>query len=194
MQKIQAVFFTRTVRSRLQALSIRRLTLIVHLIVAGLGSVAFGQSRNTQHTLKLDDLTFRPVATIDSVAWLAGSWRGRAFGGTFKEVWTAASGGTMIGMFKLMHNNQPTMYEFMLIVEDKGSLSVQLKHFNADFSGWEEKDGFVSFPLVKLTADAAYFDGLTYRRDGPDRLKVYVAIKKGEELHEEELLFHRINI
>ena len=194
MQKIQAVFFTRTVRSRLQALSIRRLTLIVHLIVAGLGSVAFGQSRNTQHTLKLDDLTFRPVATIDSVAWLAGSWRGRAFGGTFEEVWTAASGGTMIGMFKLMHNNQPTMYEFMLIVEDKGSLSVQLKHFNADFSGWEEKDGFVSFPLVKLTADAAYFDGLTYRRDGPDRLKVYVAIKKGEELHEEELLFHRINI
>ena len=82
----------------------------------------------------------------------------------------------------------------MLIVEDKGSLSVKLKHFNADFSGWEEQDGFVSFPLVKLTADAAYFDGLTYRRDGPDRLKVYVAIKKGEELHEEELLFHRINI
>jgi len=132
------------------------------------------------------------VATIDSVAWLAGSWRGRAFGGTFEEVWTAASGGTMVGMFKLMHNNQPTMYEFMLIVGDKGSLSVQLKHFNADFSGWEEKDGFVSFPLVKLTADAAYFDGLTYRRDGPDRLKVYVAIKEGEELHEEELLFHRM--
>ena len=192
MQKIQAVFFTRTGRSRLQALSIRRLTLIVHLIVAGLGSVAFGQSRNTQHTLKLDDLTPGPAATIDSVAWLAGSWRGRAFGGTFEEVWTAASSGTMIGMFKLMHNNQPTMYEFMLIVEDRGSLSVQLKHFNADFSGWEEKDGFVSFPLVKLTADAAYFDGLTYRRDGPDRLKVHVAIKKGEELHEEELLFHRM--
>jgi len=144
MQKIQAVFFTRTLRSRLQALSITRFTLIVHLIVAGLGSVAFGQSRNTRHTLKLNDLASRPAATIDSVAWLAGSWKGKAFGGTFEEVWTAPSGGTMVGMFKLMHNNQPTMYEFELIVEEKGSLSVQLKHFNADFSGWEEKDGFVS--------------------------------------------------
>jgi len=45
---------------------------------------------------------------------------------------------------------------------------------------------------VKLTVDAAYFNGLTYRRDGSDRLKVYVAIKEGEDVHEEELLFHRM--
>ncbi len=45
---------------------------------------------------------------------------------------------------------------------------------------------------MKLTADAAYFDGLTYRRDGPDRLQVYVAIEKNGEVHEEELLFQRM--
>ena len=84
------------------------------------------------------------------------------------------------------------MYELMLIVEEKGSLNVKLKHFNADFTAWEEKDKFISFPLVKLTVDAAYFNGLTYRRDGSDRLKVYVAIKEGEDVHEEELLFHRM--
>ena len=35
----------------------------------------------------------------------------------------------MVGTFKLMHNNKPTMYELMLIVEEKGSLNVKLKHF-----------------------------------------------------------------
>lgn len=59
------------------------------------------------------------------------------------------------------------------------------KDSNADFSGWEEKSEFVSFPLVKLTANAVYFDGLTYRRDGPDRIKVYVAIENDGVVQEE---------
>ena len=192
MRKILLDFFIRTFRSRLQAISIRRTAITAQLIILGLGSVALGQSQNTQNTLKLDDQSIRPAATIDDVAWMVGSWRGEAFGGTFEEVWTAASSGTMVGMFKLMHNNQPTMYEFELIVEEEGSLIVQLKHFNADLTGWEEKDRYISFPLVKLTEDAAYFEGLTYRRDGPDRLKVYVVVGIGGKVQEEELLFHRM--
>lgn len=178
-------------RFRKGMLSIWRFIFVGQLIAIGLSSLAFGQSRNTQNTLKLDDPASRPAATIESVAWMAGSWKGKAFGGDFEEVWATPSAGTMAGLFKLIHNNKVTMYEFELIVEDEGSLSVQLKHFNADLSGWEHKDKFVSFPLVKLTDDAAYFDGLTYRRDGPDRLQVYVAILENGEVHEEELLFQR---
>jgi len=192
MRKIQKVFFIRFVRSKSQALSIMRTALLAQLIILGLGSVVFGQSRHTQNTLKLDDQSIRPKATIESLAWLVGSWKGEAFGGTFEEVWSAASSGTMVGTFKLIHNNRPTMYEFELIVEEKGSLSVQLKHFNADLSGWEEKDKFISFPLVKLTENAAYFEGLTYLRDGPDRLKVYVVVGRDGEVHEEAILFHRM--
>ncbi len=192
MLNIQINFFIRTVRSRTHALSILRTAFLAHLIMVGLGSVALGQSRNTPNTLKLDDPSTRPMATIESVAWLVGSWKGEAFGGDFEEIWTAASSGTMVGMFKLMHNNQPTMYEFMLLIEDKGSLSVQIKHFNADFTGWEEKSEFVSFPLVKITANAVYFDGMTYRRDGPDRLNVYVVIENDGVVQEEKLVFHRV--
>ena len=190
MQKNQTVFCLGSVR--LWMLCSLRLVFIGHLMVVGLASVTFAQSRNTQNTLKLDDPASRPAATIESVAWMAGSWKGKAFGGDFEEVWTPPSAGTMVGLFKLMHNAKPTMYEFELIVEDEGSLSLQLKHFNADFSGWEEKDKFVSFPLVKLTDDAAYFDGLTYRRDGPDRLQVYVAITENGKVHEEKLIFLRM--
>ena len=83
------------------------------------------------------------------------------------------------------------MYEFVLIIEEEGSLSVQLKHFNADLSGWEEKDKHISFPLVKLTAKAAYFEGLTYLRDGPDRLKVYVVAGQEGNVKEEAIVYHR---
>ena len=183
MRKIQIIFFIGL---------LRRTAIIAQLIILGLGSVALGQSQHTQNTLKLDDPSSRPKAAIENVSWLVGSWKGEAFGGTFEEVWTAASSGTMVGMFKLIHNNKPTMYEFELIVEEEGSLSVQLKHFNADLSGWEEKDKFISFPLVKLTENAAYFEGLTYLRDGPDRLKVYVVVGQDGKIHEEAILFHRM--
>ena len=162
------------------------------VMVILLASFAFAQSRNTQNTLKLDDPASRPAATIESVAWLAGTWQGKAFGGEFEEVWTVPSAGAMAGLFKLMHDGKPTMYEFELIVEEEGSLSVKLKHFNSDLSGWEEKDKFISFPLVKLTDDAAYFDGLTYRRVGADQVQVYVAIEQNGKVQEEELLCQRM--
>jgi len=191
MRKIQLIFIIRMVRSRLQALSTRRTALIVYLIIVGSGSVALGQSYKTQNTLKLDDPANRPSAKIESVSWLVGSWNGTAFGGTIEEVWSEPSSGTIMGMFKVMHNDKPSLYEFELIIEEKGSLTIQLKHFNADFTGWEEKDEFVSFPLVKLTQNSIYFDGWTFRRDGPNRLKVYVSIEEKGKVYEEELIFHR---
>lgn len=170
---------------------IRSLSLVAAAAAACLASTAVAQSRNTENTLKLDDPASRPVATICQVAWMAGSWAGEAFGGAVEEVWTPPSAGTMVGMFKLTHGGKPSLYEFQLVVEEEGSLTLKLKHYNADFSGWEEKDGFVSFPLVELTKDAAYFGGLTYRRAGPDELEVHVALEREGELREERLVFRR---
>ena len=159
--------------------------------IACLASAAAAQSRKTENTLELDDPAASPRATVDQVAWMAGSWEGEAFGGAVEEVWTPPSAGTMVGTFKLVHGGEPSMYEFQLVVEEAGSLVLKLKHYNADFSGWEEKDDFVSFPLVKLTEDTAYFRGLTYRRRGPDQLEVHVAIERDGEVHEERLLLRR---
>jgi hypothetical protein len=162
------------------------------MFVILLVSIAISQSQNTENTLKLDDPDLRPEAKIDSIAWLAGVWKGKAFGGEFEEIWTIPSGGAMAGLFKLMHEGKPTMYEFEIIVEEMGSLIIKLKHFNSDLIGWEDKDKFISFPLVKLTNDAAYFDGLTYRKIGSDKLQVFVAIKRDGKIHEEELLCERV--
>ena len=159
--------------------------------VACLASPASAQSRNTENTLKLDDPAKRPPATIDAVAWMVGSWVGEAFGGDVEEVWTPPSAGTMVGMFKLAHDGKPSMYEFQIVVQEEGSLTLKLKHYHADFRGWEEKDEHVSFPLVKLGEDVAYFSGLTYRLVAPDQLEVHVALDQDDKTQEERLLFRR---
>ena len=169
----------------------RRVAVTVALVL-GLTQVAFSQSRNTENTLKLDDPKFQPSATLEQVAWMVGSWEGKAFGGTCEEVWSVPTAGTMVGTFKLVHEGRPTMYEFEMVTEEKGSLIIKLKHFNADFTGWEEKDKFISFPLVKITEHSAYFDGLTYRRSGPDRLDVFLAVGKDDDFKEEKLGFRRM--
>lgn len=168
-----------------------RQSAIMCMMLVGLASAATAQVRNTENTLKLDESGERQVATIDRVAWMAGSWEGEAFGGTFEEVWSAPSAGTMVGTFKLMHDGKLSMVEIIMIVEVEGSLEVRLKHFNADFSVWEKKDEYVSFPLVRLKDDAAYFEGLTYIRKGDEQLQVYLATRREGGLHEEELVFNR---
>lgn len=160
-------------------------------LVAG-AAAAFAQIPHTAHTLKLDEGQSSPAATIEDIAWLAGAWTGEAFGGVAEETWNPPSAGTMVGLFKLMHDDQPSMYEIQLLVQEEGSLVWKVKHFNADFSAWEDKPDFVSFPLVKVTEDGAWFEGLTLERDGPDRLNVYLVLTHDGETSEEKLVYHRM--
>jgi hypothetical protein len=113
-------------------------------------------------------------AGIGDVAWIAGEWRAQALGGTAEEVWSGPQAGTMMGMFRLIKEDRLVFYEILTISEKDESLIVRLKHFNPDLTGWEEKDEVVSFPLVKLGENEAYFDGMTFRRV-ENELHVFVA-------------------
>lgn len=150
-----------------------------------------GQSSVTEHILTLGDSSDRPEAKISDVAWLAGAWAGEGFGGHVEETWNDPSAGTMIGLFKLSHDGTPSLYEIELIEEVDGSLEWKVKHFNADFSAWEEKADFVSFPLVKIGDNAAYFDGLTVVMEG-DVMNVYVLVGGEDGSKENALRFERI--
>ena len=124
---------------------IRALALAV-LIFSG---AAVAQSPRTEHTFRLDDPDMRPPATLEDVAWLAGSWEGEAFGASFEEVWNPPSAGSMIGLFKVLHGDEVSLYEIMLLVEEEGSLSLKVKHFDPDFTAWEEKADYVTFRFIK---------------------------------------------
>jgi len=133
-----------------------------------------------QHLKTLGDAK-SPAASIKDLTWIEGSWTGEAFGGQTEEVWTAPSAGSMMGMFKLINEGEISFYELMTITESGNSLLLRIKHFTKDLKGWEEKDEAVEFPLVDITKNAIYFDGLTFKKISSKQLNVYVNIE-GEEV------------
>ena len=97
----------------------------------------------------------------------------------------------MVGLFKVIRDEQVSFYEIMLLVEEEGSLNLKVKHFNADFSAWEEKTEHVTFRLVAIEEDAIHFSGLSFYRTGPDAFVGYIAMRYGDEVREEILEYRR---
>ena len=87
------------------------------------------------------------TAPIEAASWLEGRWVGTGMGGEVEEVWSPAAGGQMVGHFTYSRDGQPVFYEILLIRPDKdgAGLEMLVKHFNADFTAWEEKDEWVTF-------------------------------------------------
>lgn len=134
-----------------------------------------------------------PPARIDAVAWLAGRWVGEGLGGFNEETWNPPRGGVMTGMYRLLKGDKPVFYEFLLLMEDKGSLVLKLKHFNPDFSAWEEKEKTVDFALVAVEPGAVHFDGLSFIRQDDGSLRIYLLLKdkKTGTVREEEFKLRR---
>ena len=164
------------------------ITLLVYTVVSPVSA----QSAHTENTFKLDASSPRPKASIEQVDWLVGNWVGSAFGKRFEEVWNPASAGTMVGFFKLYSGDEVVFYELLVLEEKEGSLSMKVKHFGANFHAWESKEDFVDFKLVKIELDAIHFSGLSFYRDGPDRVNGYI-VMKGEDgaVSEEPLIYKR---
>jgi hypothetical protein len=175
-------------------------TMAVAVTLLLTGGSGFGQSALTEHTYRLDDDGQRPAATLDDVAWLVGAWRGEvvdesfsdAFGDSFEEFWNPPSAGTMVGMFKLLRDGEVAFYELMILAEEAGSLTLKVRHFGADFSAWEDKDEYADFPLVMADAGALHFRGYSFYRLDDDTAHAYLAMRRGDEIHEEKLIYRRI--
>lgn len=131
-----------------------------------------------------------PPATVSQLDWLVGQWVGEGIGDApAMESWLPPTGGTMVGTFIQQNDDGSIIFtEHMYLTEQDGSLEVRLKHFNADLTGWEDKEGMVRFRLVALEDCAAYFSALTYRCDGEGGLLVAVRMKS-DKPEPQELAF-----
>lgn len=131
-----------------------------------------------------------PPAAITDMTWLEGQWVGTGIeGARAYEGWLPASGGTMVGTFVQESPDGEIMFtEHLYLMEENGSLVLRLKHFNADLTGWEEKDDMLTFRLVAIAEGAAYFHGLTLRQEGADGLLAAVRMK-GKDGAGNELVF-----
>ncbi|MGG5487224.1 DUF6265 family protein [Gaetbulibacter sp. PBL-D1] len=113
---------------------------------------------------------------LENCAWIAGNWKGEAFGGITEENWSKPSGGSMMATFKLINDNKVSFYEIEIIREVDNSLILQLKHFDSQLRGWETKDETVDFPLKEITPNKVIFEGMTFERISDNEMNVYVDI------------------
>lgn len=131
-----------------------------------------------------------PPASIYEMSWLEGQWQGEGVDGApAMESWLPPTGTTMVGTFVQQTAQGGIMFtEHMYLMEQDGSLVVKLKHFNADLTGWEDKEGMVTFRLLELEPCAAYFNALTYRC-GDDGSLIVAVRMKSDKPEPQELTF-----
>lgn len=161
------------------------------LLTLSAGTSAETVVEHTEHTYRLAEGAEPPSATIEDAAWLAGRWHGEAFGATFEESWHPPSAGSMVGLFKLIRDDEVQFYEILLLVEEAGTLAVKVKHFSRDFVAWEDKDDNVTFRLVSLEEGAIHFSGLSFYRVDDNRIDGYIVMRTKDGVKEEYLRYER---
>jgi hypothetical protein len=131
--------------------------------VSGQEGQAVAQSAEspTPNTIRLKAGMSRPKATLDAVAWMAGgTWRGEGLGGVTEETWSTPAAGAMMGMFRVVKRG----------------------------ANGQEELGFYEFlRLAKVTPEAIYFDGLTFRREGADKMTIFLALRDSAGTLREEV-------
>jgi hypothetical protein len=115
---------------------------------------------------------------LEQFGWMTGSWEGTAFGGTYEEHWTPATGTIMLGMSRTIRDGKTAFYE-LLRLEKTGNDVV--------LTAFLPKDGNlaagVPFKLTKLGEQEAVFENpahdfptrITYRR--PDDNSLFARIE-----------------
>lgn len=154
----------------------------------GATPIAPGLIELTEHTVQLAPGAVRPEVSIAKLTWLVGAWKGQAFGASFEETWNAPSAGSMVGFFKLMEDDEIVFYELLTIAEGDDGIEMRVRHFNADFSAWEDKEDFVRFRLLHADPDVIHFSGLSFYRRGEDNIDGYIVMRGADDALREEAL------
>src|SRR5262245_49565549 len=66
---------------------------------------------------------------LDSVAWLTGRWQSPAGERlACEEHWSAAAGGGMVGMFRMLSGERVSVYELLLLEEESDGVWMRMRH------------------------------------------------------------------
>jgi len=163
------------------------LALVAMTLTLGVPSRAGDDKPSPRHnTIPFDPAKGSPKATLADASWLVGRWVGAGPDDQNEEVWLAPQAGSILSTSRAVKSNRVEFYELTTITEENGSLVMNIKLFNADLKGWQEKDVVLRCPLVKVTPTDLYFDNLTYRKISDPEMEGYVLLhkKSGEDYEE----------
>jgi len=98
--------------------------------------------------------------SFDDLAFLEGAWKGgEDF--TFEEIWSGPEGGVMTAMARGVKSGTLAVLEYIVVSDEDAGLVMRFKHYNADFSTWEEAG-----PVTLVLTDASEND-VTFTADPP---------------------------
>lgn len=107
-------------------------------------------------------------ASFKEVSWLSGCWQGRQGNAVIEEIWSKASGGSMLGLGRTVSGNRTVSFEFMQFREENGRLV---------FLPQPQGGTRVSFPLKDSFGEKVTFENL--KHDFPQRV---IYERKGKAL------------
>ena len=129
------------------------------------------------------------TSEFEKIAFFEGHWRGgEDF--TFEEIWSAPEGGVMTAMARGVSEGSLRVLEYVVVSAEAEGLVMRFKHYNADFTTWED-DGPVTLVLteakendVTFTADppSETVKSIRYWMPAENALQVdVVLVNNGEE-------------
>jgi hypothetical protein len=131
-------------------------------------------------------------ASLADLAWFEGHWVDRSEAHLSEEIWTAPSGDSMVGVWRLVIDGKLRISEILAITAEPDGPTMRLRHFDPKLIGREEKDRPVVFRLVAWKPREAVFEGpgvngeglvrLSYRRPTDDTL--VAILEKGGKAEE----------
>lgn len=108
-------------------------------------------------------------------SWLQGSWVGDGFGGTSEEIWSAPSkDGKMMGVYR-HHNNDGSLNFYEFLVMDQNGMYV--KHFTPGLKGWEEKEDYITFEMIRYDQNIIEMKGATYELISNESMEIHLSMK-----------------
>ncbi len=98
--------------------------------------------------------------SLADLAFLEGHWRGgEDF--IFEETWNGAEGGVMTAMARGVSSGELKVLEYIVVTEEEDALVMRFKHFNGDYSTWEDGGP------VTLMLTGAKENDVTFSADPP---------------------------
>jgi len=129
-------------------------------------------------------------ASLSTLGWLAGRWVDDSGGNVSEEIWTAPSGDSILGTWRLVVKGQIKLSEILTIQAEGQTLVLRLRHFDAKLVGREERDKPLELTLAGWNEREARFEGpgsdgqglaLTYRHPDADTLSCTVELRGKKE-------------
>ena len=131
--------------------------------------------------------TSKPL-TVDSLAWLTGSWQGPINGNILEETWLTPCAGTIVALVRSTNELVTDFVEIIHIKEVNGTLNLQLQLFDNSLSPANPKAH--SFVLTKMDKHYVSFKGissgahrtLSYERPQSDVFYIRFQPQEGDEV------------